>query len=124
FGRGDQNVFPVVLDRWQQGTNETSDIPRAGTSSSLFNPNSTVGIEDGSFLRLRTATLTYDVPVQNMNFFRNLQVYVSGNNLWLWTDFSMGDPEVSNYGQSLEQGVATGQYPYASSITFGINAGF
>lgn len=124
FGRGDQNLFPVVLDRWVEGINETSDIPRAGTSSSLFNPNSTVGIEDGSYLRLKTLTLTYDFPTQWSKGLRNLQVYVSGNNLWLWTNFSFGDPEVSNYGRGLEQGVATGQYPYAQSFTFGINAGF
>ncbi len=124
FGRGDQNLFPVVLDRWQQGTNENSDIPRAGTSSSLFNPNSTVGIEDGSYLRLKTLTLTYDVPIKWEKGLRDLQVYVSGNNLLLWTNFSFGDPEVSNYGRGLEQGVATGQYPYAQSFTFGVNAGF
>ncbi|MEL7119355.1 MAG: TonB-dependent receptor, partial [Bacteroidota bacterium] len=124
FGRGDQNLFPVVLDRWQQGTTENSDIPRAGTSSSLFNPNSTVGIEDGSFLRLRTLTLSYDVPLKNQKFLRNIQLYATGTNLLLWTDFSMGDPEVSNYGRSIEQGVATGQYPYARSFTFGINVDF
>lgn len=124
FGRGDQNLFPVVVDRWQQGTNENSDIPRAGTSSSLFNPNSTVGIEDGSYLRLKTLTLTYDVPIKWEKGLRDLQVYVSGNNLLLWTNFSFGDPEVSNYGRGLEQGVATGQYPYAQSFTFGVNAGF
>lgn len=124
FGRGDQNLFPVVLDRWQQGTNETSDIPRAGTSSSLFNPNSTVGIEDGSYLRLKTLTLTYNVPTNWTKGLSDLQVYVSGNNLLLWTNFSFGDPEVSNYGRGLEQGVATGQYPYAQSFTFGVNAGF
>lgn len=124
FGRGDQNLFPVVLNRWQQDTNESSDIPRAGTSSSLFNPNSTVGIEDGSYLRLKTLTLTYDVPTEWSKGIRDLQVFVSGNNLLLWTNFSFGDPEVSNYGRGLEQGVATGQYPYAQSFTFGINAGF
>ncbi len=127
FGRGDQNVFPVVLDRWVQGTNESSDIPRAGTSSSLFNPNSTVGIEDGSHLRLKTLTLSYDVPLSGSvlgNAFRSLQFYATGNNLLLFTNFTMGDPEVNNYGSGLEQGVATGQYPYARSFTIGVNAGF
>lgn len=127
FGRGDQNVFPVVLERWQQGVNETSDVPRAGTSSSLFNPNSTVGIEDGSHLRLKTLTVSYDVPVGRSGangVFRSLQFYATGNNLLLFTNFTMGDPEVNNYGSGLEQGVATGQYPYARSFTIGVNAGF
>lgn len=127
FGRGDQNVFPAVLDRWVQGTNETSDIGRAGTSTSLFNPNSTVGIEDGSHLRLKALTLAYNVPVTGKvmdRYFNQLQFYVTGNNLILLTNFTLGDPEVSNYGAALEQGVATGQYPYARSVTFGVNATF
>jgi hypothetical protein len=85
-----------------------------------------VGIEDGSHLRLKTLTLSYDVPLSRSvlgNAFRSLQFYFTGNNLLLWTNFSMGDPEVNNYGSGLEQGVATGQYPYARSFTFGVNAG-
>lgn len=127
FGRGDQNIFPAVLDRWKQGENETSDIARAGISTSLFNPNSTVGIEDGSHLRLKALSLSYDFPKVNIGskpVFENLQVYVTGNNLFLWTNFTLGDPEVSNYGSALEQGVATGQYPYARSLTLGVNAKF
>ncbi|GLR17166.1 SusC/RagA family TonB-linked outer membrane protein [Portibacter lacus] len=127
FGRGDQNIFPAVLDRWIQGVNETSDIGRAGTSTSLFNPNSTLGIEDGSHLRLKALTLGYDFPMIGRgasSVFQSLQVYVTGNNLFLLTNFTLGDPEVSNYGSSLEQGVATGQYPYARSFTMGVNAKF
>ncbi len=127
FGRGDQNLLPQVVNRYMPGTNENSNIPRAGTSTSLFNPNSTLGIEDASFLRLRTATLSYDLPVNAFgidNIVRNLKVYVTGTNLLLITNWSFGDPEVSNYGSSLEQGVATGEYPYARSFTFGLNASF
>lgn len=127
FGRGDQTLLPVVLDRYIAGVNENSDIPRAGTSTSLFNPNSTVGIEDGSFIRLKNLSLRYNVPVSGLgvdNIFRSLSVYATGNNLLLFTDFSFGDPEVSNYGSGLEQGVATGQYPYARSFTLGLDVTF
>jgi hypothetical protein len=127
FGRGDQILLPIGLDRDIEGVNETSDIPRAGTSTSLFNPNSTVGIEDGSFIRLKNLSLRYNLPVANMginNIFRSMSVYATGNNLLLFTDFSFGDPEVSNYGSGLEQGVATGQYPYARSFTLGIDVTF
>jgi len=127
FGRGDENLLPGVVGRWQEGVTEGSDIPRAGTSTSLFNPNSTLGIEDASFLRLKTVTLSYDLPVARLGIdgvFRNLSAYVTGNNVFLITDWSFGDPEVSGYGTGLEQGVATGQYPYARSFTFGLNASF
>lgn len=127
FGRGDQNLLPQVVGRYIAGVNENSNIPRAGTSTSLFNPNSTLGIEDASFLRLKTVTLSYNLPVTDLgmdNVFRNLKVYVTGNNLLLFTDWSFGDPEVSNYGGGLEQGVANGEYPYSRSFTFGLNASF
>lgn len=128
FGRGDQVLVPEVADRWQQGVNETSDIPRAGTSTSLFNPNNTQMIEDASFIRLKSLSLGYDLPVQKWGMgklFSRFNVYATGNNLLLLTKWTMGDPEVSNYGSgSLSQGVATGQYPYARTYTLGVKIDF
>ena len=128
FGRGDQVLVPEVADRWQQGTNETSDIPRAGTSTSLFNPNSTALIEDASFIRLKSLSIGYDLPLNKLGLdraFSRFNVYATGNNLLLLTDWTLGDPEVSNYGSNnLSQGVATGQYPYARTFTLGVKIDF
>ena len=132
YGRGDQNLDPRVLNRWQQGVNEVSNVPRAGTSTSVFNPNSTVNVEDGSFLRLRTVTLSYDLPLKSIGLdhaFKSVNVYVSGNNLLLFSDFQLGDPEVNNFTagsgfNSVSQGFASGQYPYATSITAGLTVEF
>ncbi|WP_276166003.1 SusC/RagA family TonB-linked outer membrane protein [Zobellia alginiliquefaciens] len=132
FGRGEQNVDPIVLDRWIAGVNETSDIPRAGPSNSLFNPNSSLNIEDGSYLRLKTLSLNYNVPLESgglSDVFSSLNVYVTGTNLLLFTDFTLGDPEVNNFSDgsglnSVSQGFASGQYPYAKSITLGVKVEF
>ena len=133
YGRGDQNLDSRVLDRWRQGVNEISDVPRAGTSTSEFNPNSTVNVEDGSFLRLRTVSLSYNVPLENFPIlkksFSSVNVYVTGNNLALFTKFSLGDPEVNNFTagsgfNSISQGFASGQYPYARTLVTGINLEF
>ncbi len=133
YGRDTSNLDPRVLDRWIAGVNETSNVPRAGTSLSTFNPNSTVNIEDGSFLRLRTVTLGYDVPVKKMRglstVFDAVNVYVAGNNLLLFSDFRLGDPEVNTFTdgsgfRSVSQGFAAGQYPYATSITAGFKMKF
>ncbi|MEJ7693714.1 SusC/RagA family TonB-linked outer membrane protein, partial [Daejeonella sp.] len=132
FGRGDQNVSPIVVDRWKQGVNETSDIPRAGTSSGIYNSNSTVNIEDGSFLRLKSVSLSYDFPIEKTGMskaFRNLNVYLTGTNLLLLSSFKLGDPEVNNFEagsgfNSVSQGFAGGQYPYAKSFTMGLNVQF
>lgn len=126
FGRGDSNLSPDVVNRWVAGVNETSNIPRAGTSTSIYNPNSNLVVEDGSFIRLKTMTIAYNLPMDKIgnNLFNSINVYVSGNNLLLFSDFTLGDPEVSNYGGALEQGVAAGQYPYARSFTAGIKLNF
>ncbi len=128
FGRGDQVLVPEVADRWIQDINETSDVPRAGTSTSLFNPNSDKLIEDASFIRLKSLSLGYDLPVEKLGWdkvFSRLNVYAAGNNLLLLTKWTLGDPEVSNYGSNnLSQGVATGQYPYARTYTLGVKIDF
>ncbi|KJF45709.1 hypothetical protein LH29_10360 [Draconibacterium sediminis] len=128
FGRGDQVLVPDVANRWVEGLNETSDVPRAGTSTSLFNPNSTALIEDASFIRLKSMSLGYNLPVKKLgidNLFSRFNVYVAGNNLLLITNWTLGDPEVSNYGSNnLSQGVATGQYPYARTYTVGVKIDF
>ncbi|PXX31801.1 TonB-dependent receptor [Arenibacter sp. ARW7G5Y1] len=132
YGRGEQNVDPIVLQRWIAGVNETSDIPRAGPSNSLFNVNSDLNIEDGSYLRLKTMTLNYDIPMESKglgNVFSSMNVYVTGTNLFLWSDFTLGDPEVNAFTAgsglgSVSQGFASGQYPYAKTITLGVKLEF
>ena len=132
FGRGDENVDTRVLDRYVPGINETSDIPRAGTSTSLFNPNSTANVEDGSFVRLRSVSLSYDIPLAKAKLdkvFKSVNIYVTGKNLLLFSDFQLGDPEVNNFTAgsgfgSVSQGFASGQYPYARSIVTGVKLEF
>jgi TonB-linked SusC/RagA family outer membrane protein len=132
YGRSDKNLDPIVVDRWIEGVNESSDVPRAGTSNSTYNPNSSVNIEDGSFLRLKSVSLGYDLPLDVFNLrnsFKRINVYISGNNLLLLSKFRLGDPEVSNFSagsgfNSVSPGFATGQYPYARTISVGAKIQF
>jgi TonB-linked SusC/RagA family outer membrane protein len=135
YGRSDQNLDPRVLNRWISGVNETSNVPRAGTSPSIFNPNSSVNVEDASFLRLRTLTLGYNFPLDAMDLdskISGLNVYITGTNLLLFSDFKLGDPEVNNFTSAntnndfggVSQGFAAGQYPYPRTITVGVNLKF
>lgn len=132
YGRGEQNLDTRVLNRWQQGVNEVSNVPRAGTSTSIFNPNSTINVEDGSFLRLKSISLAYDVPIKKTalkNTFKSMNIYITGNNLALFSKFSLGDPEVNNFTAgsgfgSVSQGFASGQIPYTRSILTGLKVEF
>ena len=87
-------------------------------------------VEDGSFLRLNTATIGYSLPKDKIKKIglSNLRVYVTGNNLWLWTKYSGYDPEVSTTRSSsysaLTPGIDYSAYPRSRSVTFGLNVTF
>ncbi|WP_152596605.1 hypothetical protein [Algibacter lectus] len=63
------------------------------------------------------------------NTLSKLNIYVNGTNLALFSSFKLGDPEVNNFTAgsgtgSVSQGFASGQYPYARSITMGLKVEF
>jgi TonB-linked SusC/RagA family outer membrane protein len=54
-------------------------------------------VEDGSFLRLKSASLTYNVPesfCKKMKL-KDMKLYVTGYNLYTWTRYSGQDPDVA-----------------------------
>lgn len=92
---------------------------------------STLGIQDGSFLRLNTVTLGYSLPeslIQNLKISR-LRIYGAIYNALIWTNYPGLDPEVNtNTSQGGAQyptiGLDWGSYPRARSYTLGINLEF
>ena len=82
-------------------------------------------VEDASYLRLKSVSLGYNLPskiLTTLNLNR-ARVYVTGNNLYTWTNYSGYDPEV-NSGNILLSGVDRISYPRASTILFGLNVTF
>ena len=108
------NQFTSYADRWTP-TNPTNDIPRArynlkgDAGSSNPRPSSRV-IEDGSFLRLKTISLAYNVPAVVVRKIgaNNVRVNLSAQNLLTWTKYSGLDPEVSTYRTANATGSANG----------------
>lgn len=121
-----RNQSSEVLRRWRRPGMET-DVPRPGNIENVH--NSTRFVEDGSYLRLKNVTLSYDFNT-NKGFLQKmgiskLQPYVTAQNLWTWTNYSGYDPEVNSYGaSSVELGVDYGTYPQSKSIIFGLNLEF
>jgi len=82
-------------------------------------------VEDGSFLRLSNVSLGYEVPVEKIDFFDSLKLTLSGQNLWLLTNYSGFDPEVNSFSfDPLRTGVDWGSFPNQRTFTFGLNATF
>lgn len=85
-------------------------------------------VEDGSYLRLKSATLGYSLPSQflsKMNI-NKLRLYLTGKNLFTITDYSGVDPEVSFGGQNnnLSAGADFGGYPTSRTYLLGLNVNF
>ena len=117
-----KNQSTRVLDRWKI-PGQITDVPKAGYTMH----NSTYFIEDGSYLRVKDITLSYDVkgPLLKKWGVSRLQPYFTATNLLTWTGYSGMDPEVNQWGNSgAVQGIDWGTYPQCRSFVFGINLEF
>ena len=84
-------------------------------------------VEDGSFVRLSSATIGYTIPenITKRIGIETLRLYVSGTNLWLWTNYSGYDPEVDTRRKTpLTPGVDYSAYPKSRGVVFGLNLTF
>lgn len=107
--------------------NVTSDV--ASSPENALNPPevSTRFLEKGDFLRLSNASLGYTFAANSLKRIKNLRVSLSGQNLFLITDYSGLDPEVNTNkarNQVPSRGIDYTAYPSARTFTFGLNAGF
>ena len=82
-------------------------------------------IEDGSFLRLQFVSLGFDVPMNTERGIKSLQVFASGQNLFVLTQYSGFDPEVDSFsGDATRRGIDWSSFPRQRSVTVGATVGF
>jgi TonB-linked SusC/RagA family outer membrane protein len=121
------NVLQTYFDeRWTgPGTGNTIEAPL--TNAGEWKNFSDRDVIDGSYLRVRTINLAYNLPTNTMgvDWLQRAQVYVAGDNLITVTNYTGFDPEVDLYSSSSVQlGVDNGAYPAARSVRFGVKLGF
>jgi hypothetical protein len=85
-----------------------------------------VFIEDGSFFRIANMTLGYKLPKNMLKQIRMsfLRLYVSIDNVHIWTKYSGWDPDVSVGNNQLTPGLDSDAYPRARTFRTGIVARF
>ncbi|MGD9929570.1 MAG: SusC/RagA family TonB-linked outer membrane protein [Mangrovibacterium sp.] len=117
-----KNQSTEVLERWRT-PGQITDVPKAGFNmqpSSYF-------IEDGTYLRVKDVTLSYNFKggILNRAGVSRLQPYFTATNLLTFTKYSGMDPEVNQWGNSgAVQGIDWGTYPHSKSFVFGLNVEF
>jgi TonB-linked SusC/RagA family outer membrane protein len=119
---GQANERTCVRDRWTPSNTDT-DVPRANRSRprrlySTF-------VEDGSYLRLQTLTLGYQLPARWLWGAEAAQLYLTGQNLWTLTGYSGFDPDVNSMGgDGRFGGIDIGAYPRTRTWNLGLSLTF
>jgi len=84
---------------------------------------STAFLEDGSFLRMKTLRVGYDLG--NLAFLKDkvgsLQIYFQGSNLFTLTKYPGLDPEIA--GAGINMGIDSGAWPTPKQFLFGLSFG-
>jgi TonB-linked SusC/RagA family outer membrane protein len=130
YYNGSFNVRTNALNRWR-----SPEDPGDGMTPKAINPNpsstavaSSRNVFGGSFLRVRNVTMAYSF---SQNLLRKVRIsaariYVSGENLFTFTDYFGYNPEINVWAGSSQPryGVDQGTYPVARTISMGLNVSF
>jgi len=113
-----------LSDLLSDGRGNTDDFYASGTTR-VDRPAGTARyVDDGSYIKLREASLYYSLPStilndQLGNTFSKIRVGVSGSNLLLISDYGGYDPEVSALGRSnIGRQVDITPYPSSRKVLF------
>jgi TonB-dependent starch-binding outer membrane protein SusC len=118
------NQSATVLRRWTK-PGDITDVPGISQIGNIENSIiSTRFVEDASYLRVKTVTLSYNLPsefLKKINI-KGFTIYATGENLFTFTDYSGLDPEVNTFGaNALAQGVDYGTFPQTRKLLLGLN---
>jgi TonB-linked SusC/RagA family outer membrane protein len=122
-----QNQLASEANFWTP-TNSSSNIP--APKSGFGNNNLVMSdrfLENASYLRLQNVRLGYNLPAKWARYIKmnHLKVFVSGQNLYVFTKYSGLDPEIGSLNQDPTlSNIDYGRYPTPRVITFGLNAEF
>lgn len=118
-----KNQSTAVLNRWRQ-PGDITNIPRATFGNSDNSRISTRFIEDGSYVRFKAVSLSYDFSGALLEKLKltGLRLYATGENIFTITNYSGFDPEVNAFGGSNTiRGIDFGTYPQTRNLIVGIS---
>lgn len=119
---GTENQTITINNRWSKEGHITS-TPKATWGDPMGNARfSDRWIEDGSYIRLKSLSLSYDIPLR-MSFIKGLQIYATGNNLLTFTKYMGYDPEFNTMQNPLYYGIDMGVAPQPRAVLLGIKLG-
>ncbi|MDX1673270.1 MAG: TonB-dependent receptor [Longimicrobiales bacterium] len=130
-------VFPMnvrqdrLTDSWTED-NPNAKYPRLDANDTFSQAPSSFYVEDGSYVRLRSLQLGYDIPDDLVRGVRNARVYIRGENLFTITGYDGLDPSLpalNAFAAGMDvrdqaRGIDRGVYPTNRMISIGFGLGF
>ena len=119
------NKFGMVRERWDpENPNNTLTSFNAGASGDFAGAAHSYYIEDGSYLRLNNLSIGYKVPPKKLKKIKNVRLNATVNNLFIMTNYSGWDPDVSVGRNQLTPGLDVDAYPRARTYTISAKINF
>jgi hypothetical protein len=120
-GKSHRRLYESWGSPYLNGDNSKATMPIIYNNDTPHQEPSTAFLENGSFLRMKTLRIGYDVNRLLKNKLGSLQVYFQGSNLFTMTKYSGLDPEIA--GAGINMGVDQGAWPTPKQFMFGITFG-
>lgn len=120
----DRNQMKLVngWSRWEKAGDIATHPLAAYNNPSNSNKVSSRYLEDGTYLKLRSVSLGYNLPLKDFHI-SNLRLFLTGENLLTFTKYSGVDPEIPPSENKIT-GVTTTVYPSTRKFLFGFNLTF
>ena len=113
------NQTVAMVNRWSY-EGQVTDMPKAEWNDPMGNARfSDRWIEDASYLRLKSITLSYELPINN-TFLHGLTFWGQANNVFTVSKYLGVDPEFSMSNSVLEQGIDRGLLANSRNFMIGI----
>jgi TonB-linked SusC/RagA family outer membrane protein len=116
------NQQVAEIGHWRYEGQQT-DLPRVSYGDPMGNNRfSDRWIEDGSYLRMKSAMLTYQVPIPDswQSWLQGISVWAEGRNLLTLTKYTGSDPEFSISNHQLYQGIDCGNIAQGRIFSMGV----
>ncbi|MCY4779353.1 TonB-dependent receptor [Sphingobacterium sp. UT-1RO-CII-1] len=118
------NMYAEAMNRWN-GEGTSNQIPRMSTQRvNLNHRTSDLFVENGSFVKLKTLTLSYTIPTGERSFMKNMNVYLMGENLLVLSSYKGYNPEIGYSDGNLQRGVDYANFPFSRKINLGFRFDF
>ena len=126
---GVENISQTYLANAWTTENHSNRYARITSNDDAIGSNvaSSVYVENGSYLKLKSLTVGYTLPTNLIDRFglAKLRVYASTQNLFTITGYKGLDPEIGfQGGNATQNGIDNGTFPSSRYVTVGLNIAF